>query len=276
MDSPTPTNPIPAAPGNEKKRQRFSSSPNSGNPTDTVTNTQMDPQCLPDLAVILRSIDMKLTALDTRISIVELIHKEFTALRQSLEHSQHQIETLSKENHTLKDSVTTLTSQLSTITTDYKNMKRTMLDLQSRSMRDNLVFTGIPEQPAEDTEKVIKEFITSQLKIPSDTVENITFHRVHRIGHNMDNSTNKRPRPIIAKFEHFKQKTQIQRQGKELKGTHYGLNDQFPKEIIQRRQKLFPIRKEMIKNGQKAVINIDKLYINGQLYRNIDTTPWLY
>lgn len=97
-----------------------------------------------------------------------------------------------------------------------------------------------------------------------DTVKTITFHRVHRIGQKI--STNNLPRPIVTKFEHFKQKQLVQRQGRQLKGTDYELNDQFPKEIMQRRKQLHPIRKQMKQQGKKAVLAVDKLYIDGQLY----------
>ena len=90
------------------------------------------------------------------------------------------------------------------------------------------------------------------------------------------NATNNRPRRLVAKFEHFKQKQQVQQQGRQLKGTDYGLNDQFPKEIMLRRKQLHPIRKLMIQQGKKAVISVDKLYIDGQLYRDNDKTPWLF
>ncbi len=38
-----------------------------------------------------------------------------------------------------------------------------------------------------------------------------------------------RPRPIVAKFGYFKQKEQVKSRGRELKGTDFGVNDQFPK-----------------------------------------------
>lgn len=71
---------------------------------------------------------------------------------------------------------------METIKNENKLMKETSLDLQSRSIRDNLVFSGITDQPQEDLEHTIKEFMQSMLKLPHDTVNNITFHRVHRIG----------------------------------------------------------------------------------------------
>jgi len=112
-----------------------------------------------------------------------------------------------------------------------------------------------------------------QLKLPAETVQTITFHRMHRI--RSQNNSN-RPRPIIAKFEHYKQKVLVQRQGRQLKGTNYGLNDQFLKDILERQKLLFPIRKQMINEGKKATITVDKLYINGQLYHDKCITPWLF
>lgn len=56
-------------------------------------------------------------------------------------------------------------------------MKVTILDLQCRSMRDNLILSGVPETTQENP-----EFLHSSLKLPMTTINTITFHCVHRIG----------------------------------------------------------------------------------------------
>ncbi len=94
-------------------------------------------------------------------------------------------------------------------------------------MRDNLVFSGIPESAEEDPEVTVKTFIKTYLKLPEDTVENICFERVHRMGAKKPGAP--RPRPIVAKFGYFKQKEQVKSRGRELKGTDFSVNDQFPK-----------------------------------------------
>ncbi|KAL3973864.1 phosphatidylinositol phospholipase C, delta [Sarotherodon galilaeus] len=137
-----------------------------------------------DIADILESIDQRLSSFDARLSLVEILHREFKSLRESLEFSQQQVETLTAENATLRESVKCLTDN-------------TVIDLQARSMRDNLVFSGIPEAAGEDAETTAKSFIKTHLKLPEDTVKNIVFDRV--------------PRPIVAKFGHFKQKEQVKR-----------------------------------------------------------------
>lgn len=152
-------------------------------------------------------------------------------------------------------------------------MKETILDLQARSMRDNLVFSGIPENTQENPEKTLMDFMQPHLKLPPEKTKRITFHRVHRIGNLNSDST--RPRPIVAKFEHFKDKEFVKTQGKQLKGTRFGLNDQFPKEIQGRRKLLYPIRKRFIQEGKRAIISVDKLYVDGKLYRERNVTTWL-
>ncbi|KAF7645179.1 hypothetical protein LDENG_00208690, partial [Lucifuga dentata] len=90
---------------------------------------------------------------------------------------------------------------------------------------------GIPENPSsDDPEALLKDFMISKLKLPPDTVDSITFHRVHRLG----SPKSKRPWPIIAKLEHYKHKDIIKSKARELKESNFGINDQFPKEINDR------------------------------------------
>lgn len=173
-----------------------------------------------DVYDTLLSIKNSLASLDSRVFLIEVLHKEFQSVRESLEFNHAQTLTLLAENKTLKDTVSTLTNQMYTVVKENKEMKEALLDLQSRSMRDNLVFSGIPElKDNDDAEKQITQFMSTHLHIPPDTVKDFTFHRVHRIG--PKNLNNKRPRPIVAKFEHFKHKQLVQRQGKQLKNTNF-------------------------------------------------------
>ena len=59
---------------------------------------------------------------------------------------------------------------------DYDNYP----DLESRSMRDNLMFYGIPESDGEeDCELLVKKLCDEHLKMASDA---LMFDRVHRVG----------------------------------------------------------------------------------------------
>lgn len=263
----------------KSKKPRTQDSPATSADSSPVSAPQT--RCCTDVSEILLSIDSKFTNLEARIGIIEALHQEFQHLRHSLEFTQSQLEKIIQENKELKNSVSTITtelvivqSQLAAVNTENKQMKESILDLQARSMRDNLIFSGIPETPTDEPEKLIKDFMVRRLKLSPDTVNNITFHRVHRVGQKRVDAT--RPRPIVAKFEHFKQKELVQRQGRQLRGTDYGLNDQYPPEIVRRRKVLLSIRKQKISEGKRAALSVDKLYIDGKLFKDRDITPWLF
>ncbi|KAL3978869.1 hypothetical protein ACER0C_019931 [Sarotherodon galilaeus] len=140
-----------------------------------------------DIADILESIDKRLSSFDARLSLVEILHREFKCLRESLEFSQQQ---------------------------------------------------GASPRPY------------------SGCGQETTSYR--------------------GQIGHFKQKEHVKSRGRELKGTDFSVNDQFPKEILEQRRVLFPIRRGFIQKGSRAVIAVDRLYVDGQLHRDPDTTPWLY
>lgn len=72
-------------------------------------------------------------------------------------------------------------------------------DLKARSMRDNVVFSGIEKQRAEKiTEACLEDLMQRTLKPDYD----ISFKRVHRMG--KWNKLNERPLNIVAKFTFFK------------------------------------------------------------------------
>ncbi|XP_062602247.1 uncharacterized protein LOC134263905 [Saccostrea cucullata] len=98
------------------------------------------------------------------------------------------------------------------------NLQDSVVDLKARSMRDNLVFSGIPERAWEDTEQVLQDFL--QRKYRLDYL--IDFERVHRMGRYDEFS--EYPRKIVAKFSYFKDREYIRMNAaKKLKGT----SDQF-------------------------------------------------
>lgn len=213
-----------------------------------------------------------LESINKKLDILSLLHQEIKDLKASLEFTHQQIEDLQRDNTELRSTLTAVTSEVNTLKKENKTLRETVLDIQSRSMRDNLIFSGIPESTPDNPETLVKNFMVSALKIPAETVKNITFHRVHRLGPRGGN----RHRPIIAKFEHFQQKVLVRSKGRELKGTSFGMNDQFPREINERRKVLYPIMKEHRQKGKRTALVVDKLYIDGQLFREPSITTWLF
>ena len=134
-------------------------------------------------------------------------------------------------------------------------------------MRENLVFSGIPESQLgrdeyEDCESLIRTVIREDMQI----MRHIEFDRVHRLGRYERGQTY--PRPIVAKFAYYKDKEFVRHAApKTLIGTNISVNEQFLSEIEQRRKVIYPVAKNARRNRNNKVRLVrDKLFINGQQY----------
>lgn len=77
--------------------------------------------------------------LDSCLSLVENLLKEIQALQDSLEFSQQQVATLLAEKKLLCEAISSFTMEISQLAKENKSMKKSLLDLQARNMRENLM-----------------------------------------------------------------------------------------------------------------------------------------
>ena len=137
--------------------------------------------------------------------------------------------------------------------------------MQTHTMKYNLIFGGI-EQTAldyeEETEAVLKEFIKTELEI-SDA-DQINFQNVHRLRKRIDG----KPRNIMARFTHYKDHERVRKvvPVKLKEKTRYTVNQQYPTEIINRRQNLYPKMKDLQRRGMRASLVYDQIFVNGRPY----------
>lgn len=234
----------------------------------------------------------KLDALDTLLAEVADLKSMVTAFKT--------------ETDELQNTVSVMKSEIIDIQRENSQLKEMVLDLQTRSMRDNLIFSGIQEGNDENTEETLKSFMETELKIPKETIAEITFVRVHRIGKKrsyanvvraggkaMDPPSSREvnshqsppntdppkalgPRPIVARFDHSRQRDYIKGLGRRLQGKPFGINEHFPPTILERRRVLLPIFRKNRENGRWVSLVADKLYIDNQLFKDPNITPWLF
>ena len=139
-----------------------------------------------------------------------------------------------------------------------------IVDLQCRSMKNNLIFTNLLEHPEEDTERKLRIFIHDELGIE----HHIAFGNVHRFG----KKTNGKIRPIVARFIHHRDLRQVLDNATWLRDTRFGVHEQFPKVIEDKRRKLYPVLKQAKRERKNAVLVRDRLYINGVQFIPDDET----
>ena len=217
------------------------------------------------------SIEEKIGGIDTRV----------TELETSTQFMSIQFDTAEKERKEVRDKVTKLEREADKKLSDYKKdvdscfdyveyvenecirLKGLVLDCQARSMKNNLIFSGIQESELENCEDKVKKFIKEQMKIQNEMHIDVA----HRIGKYVRWD---KPRPIVARFHYPKERDMVRSATRELKGTHYGVNEQFPPEVQQKRKTLYPHMKEARRKNQKAYLKFDKLFINDKLV-DLDT-----
>ncbi len=200
----------------------------------------------------MNTLTVKCECMDKKVSQIEIKIKE---IEQSRENDGTMLENLNKKQKEIE----LLTGRLK----DHEHlMQHEVTDLKCGSMRDNLLFFKIPEEKDEQCEKKILDFMESKLRIENAS-RDIKLHRVHRIGR----YNSAKIRPIVAKFAYYPDREQVRKASKELKGTPYGISEQYPREVMETRQKLIPIMKKVREENKEAYLRVDKLFIDGREYK---------
>lgn len=159
-----------------------------------------------------------------------------------------------------------LNAEVNTLRQETERVSEETVDLQARSMRDNLLFFNFQECDSFDercnencTEK-IKAFCADTLKIEDS--QELKIDQAHHVGTYEQNKT----RPIVVKFNYFLDKVRVKQAAYiVLKGSAYRVADQFRRNIKEHRQVLYPIMVKARDSGKQVKMVHDKLYINGRV-----------
>ncbi|KAK3095938.1 hypothetical protein FSP39_021057 [Pinctada imbricata] len=112
--------------------------------------------------------------------------------------------------------------------------------------------------------------IEKNIDLISKKIENIdirvktTEEKFEKNGNEIGREQGHRPRAIVAKFTSFKQRETVRKSGPKQKGKRYGINEQFPKDVMDRRCSLLPIFRDAKRQGKEAKLVVDKLYVSGR------------
>jgi hypothetical protein len=180
----------------------------------------------------------------------------------SLTYQGDAIDEIVNENKVLQNRCRVLEGRLERAEKEIKELKEESLMAQARSMRDNLKFFNIEEvREVENCEETIRDFLRSEMKIAPDDLKRIVFDRVHRVGNKLRNQN----RVMVAKLNH-EGKNIIFKHVKNLdRAKNYGISEQLPRELEERKKRLLPIYKEAKKENKNVKWSIDKLVVDGRV-----------
>lgn len=252
----------------------------------TPANLQFAPPITPStpsiqgdvVAIILSRLD----SMDKKLGQLNSIQQSMDSLKSRMENVDKKISTVEGKIRDLEESrdfdsnmlsdinkrqqeIDSLVKKMQKLESDQqqreKELTAEVLDLKSRSMRDNLLFHRIPEERDENCTETLLQFMEEKLHI-TNARDEIKLHRAHRIGTYKSDKT----RPIVAKFVLYTDRERVRKSSKELQGTPYGISEQYPKEIMDRRRQLVPIMLKARQEQKEAFLRGDKLYIDRKLY----------
>ena len=121
-----------------------------------------------------------------------------------------------------------------------KELQGKVTDLTVRSMEDNIVFHRIPEKNNEslsDLDRTIADFMRDDMKIPSEVVDQMDYFKMHRYGAKGDH-----PRPVVMKVSPYT-KNRIFHYARNIDKNKYGISNQYPSEIQEKRLELKHVQK---------------------------------
>lgn len=210
----------------------------------------------------------KITEIETSISDLvkrnSLIEKSVEDIGGLLDTVVERCTSNKKEIENMKRRNTEIERQIENdnLKENFKQIEHSLLDLRCRSMKNNLIFSGLGFQQNENCEEKLRRFMHNELGIEF----HVELGNVHRFGKPGLNGA----KPIVARFLYRKELEAVLRNTNKLKGKSFGVNEQFPEEIETRRKKLYPVLKKARHEGKQVKLVRDKLFINGKQYQSTE------
>ena len=178
-----------------------------------------------------------------------------------LNHMDQDMADLKRENEILRQRLGNAEGRLTRLENKLEEVNEKILELTTRSMRDNLVCKNIEESRGDTEEDIgvkLVKFFREKLNIEEHDVKKILIERAHRVGKESSGCK----RNIIAKLN-SKGKSVVMSHLRNLnKRDPVKVQEQFPPEIHTRRNKLWSSFVQARLEGQQAKFNVDKLIVN--------------
>ncbi|MES9881875.1 MAG: hypothetical protein ABW185_13435 [Sedimenticola sp.] len=227
-------------------------------------------QKLSEIEKTVQSTNMKVTQMETKIHSLETkineVELSCTFMSNEQDSQKAELKSTKAELTTLKKTCTNLESKTTQLEKEKKNIDSKLIELESRSMRENLLFFGVDEKEL-DCKAAFTKVCIETLNMGHDEVTDIKLDRIHRLG---ATATAGKQRPIVMKFHSYQDRETIRNKAWEkrdaLKTNGYGIREQLPKTVMDKRKEMYPIMKAERDKGKTVKWNREKMLINGKEY----------
>lgn len=275
--------------GNEKEKEEVSTDPTASSSsrkrareeTASQTDEEYDGDHCCGASGRLANLEAKMdklldlfTEITTMKDRLKTVEDESQELKKAAQNTKEELEKL-------KPSVENLSTQQAKDSDEVRKLKKQVEQIKCRNIkleaytrRESIKIFNLNETEGEtprETEDLVRKMMENNLGIVREDMNEIRFERVHRLPTRRNSQNPTKPRPIIAKFSFYQDKEYVMSKVKNLKGTGIGISHDYPKEIDTIPEKLYPVLKNAKREKQSAFFKVDKLIINGQVYRGAET-----
>ena len=254
--------------------------------TKTTSQTQSDPTDNMSIVELIQKLNTRLDSMDTKLDKLDAYDRKINDMQNKLQDAERRYDEkvieLERKNEVARRKVRQINDKTEEVGIDQsklevmidviinqdnkiREMNKVITQLQARSMRQNIVISGLSEIKDEDCKQKAKEFFKENLKIK----EEIDIEIAHRMGEG-------RNRPMVIKLRNQEDKAIIFKNSPSLKDQKnkddkpYYVNDQLPDAITEHKRQI-RLHLNDGKNrsdGQKPDMYIKQgvLYVDGYRY----------
>ena len=180
-------------------------------------------------------------------------------MRSSLEFTENVLEEKVKKLEERCENMETELQEFYNNQIDPEYVYNKLVDLEDRSRRCNLRIDGVTETKGKTWEQCEDEIQNIfEEKLGLGNIDTETAHR------SKGKTSRNKPRTIVCKLLSYKQKKEVLKNVKKLKGSNIFINEDFCFETMQRRKELWEEVKRLRCEGQIAFLHYRSIVVKGR------------
>jgi hypothetical protein len=219
---------------------------------------QPPPYPYQNMQVSLMDINRKLDFVSSKMARIDDIDSALQNLTIKVSQLEAHMGAMGQRSECIEHGVEQVKVEVTGVRRENAALREDLDDLTVRSMRDNLLFFGIPELPDEDPSKVVVDFIKTTLEITD--ASDIKLDRVHRMGRRKHGTH----RALVAKFNYYPDRERVRGAREKLRQTSFGIAEQLPTGVYIARRRHMDSFKSAKERGKHAMWRGKNLYVEGQ------------
>ena len=183
-------------------------------------------------------------------NLSQAIQTNHDSIKQLKDNTRDLEESLTVHQDLVEEKLNTLKSQMRSIQNEVSKNKAELKEQlriqEDRSRRNNIRVDSIAEdenEAWENKENKLRSFLYDELEITDE----LYMERAHPVRRREDVkfNSNNTPRTIAAKFLDYKEKQEVMQRRYKLKDTTYSVREDFSKETVEIRKKLWDLVKKL-------------------------------